>query len=126
MKHYLSILLFLLMIPLCSNAQWHYRFPLVHKEKTQKTASFVKQYGDSLMALSKRIFNAPANKKAEAAADEPRIFMPLTFYHDVVGRAFNVGDTLSFTDRLLLRTYIMHPDLVESSQTEIEKALAQT
>lgn len=122
MKHYLSILLLLLMIPLCSDAQWHYRFPFVHKEKAQKSASFVKQYGDSLMALNNRIFNAPANKKADAAADEPRIFMPLTFYHDVVGRAFNVGDTLSLTDRLLLRTYIMHPDLVESSQTEIENA----
>lgn len=122
MKRILPILLLLLAVPLCMSAQWRYHFPYSRIEKKQKVNSLVAQYGDSLTALGNRIFNAPVDKDVESDANEARIFMPLTFYHDITKKAFNVGDSLSFADRQLLKVYIMHPELVESSQTEIEKA----
>lgn len=122
MKRYLFILLVILFIPLCATAQWRYRFPHIRTERKQKQNPIVAQYGDSLTQLKDKIFNAPANKKAKADDSNVRMFMPLTFYHDISKKAFSVGDTLSMADRLLLNAYLSHPELVGSSQTEIEKA----
>lgn len=122
MKQGLLILSIIMLIPLCGNAQWRYRFPRRNREPAQLN-SRLQYYSDSLTSLKNRIYSSPSHvNKSEQSEDELRMFLPLTFYHDISRKAFTPNDSLSFADRQMLRMYMQHPDRVRSSESEILEA----
>lgn len=121
MKRHLFILCLLLLIPLSIKAQWRYHFPRFRSDRSRTENPIVKQYRDSLSALKDSIFSGKAKVSSADKSNAARIFLPLTFYHDISKKAFYIGDTLDFADRQLLKAYISHPELVTSSESEIDK-----
>lgn len=124
MKRILFIISLFLLSSLGVNAQWRYHYTH-HKtnRKESKSSELFKQYSDSLTKLKDSIFSAPARESDyNYDASSARMFLPLTFYHDISEKAFKNGEKLSFADKQLLNIYLRHPEMIRSSQTEIEKA----
>lgn len=83
----------------------------------------LRQYSDSLKALNDRIYSYSYNDSLARPDDGmAKLFLPLTFYHDISRRAFSLGDTLSESDKHLLNIYIHHPELVKTTETRLRKA----
>lgn len=73
------------------------------------------QYRDSLYADS---VAAPQIVSTEEMAP---LFLPLTFYKNVVHDALTIGNRLSSLDRQFLHIYLTHPERVVRTQTELEE-----
>lgn len=107
-----------------SYAQSRYRLHRTHP--TDTVPVIVKQYTDSLSACRERIDSLSLMRR-EADEDNLdgtyyRLFVPPTFYHDVVRRAFTIGaDTvMGMEDQSMMDLYLRRPDLVASTQSQLE------
>ena len=107
-----------------SYAQIRYRLHRTHP--TDTVPVIVKQYTDSLSACRERIDSLSLMRR-EADEDNLdgiyyRLFVPPTFYHDVVRRAFTIGaDTvMGMEDQSMMDLYLRRPDLVASTQSQLE------
>ena len=107
-----------------SYAQSRYRLHRTHP--TDTVPVIVKQYTDSLSACRERIDSLSLMRR-EADEDNLdgtyyRLFVPPTFYHDVVRRAFTIGaDTvMGMEGQSMMDLYLRRPDLVASTQSQLE------
>lgn len=114
------IILAFMLLPLCAFAQWRSRYNHPRPYIQPKASAVWQQYRDSLAALKSRIYSADSVPEGDMAA--ARLFLPLTFYHDVSGRAFGERQHMDFVDRQLLATYLRRPDLVQMSETGIRQS----
>lgn len=73
-------------------------------------------FGDSL--YRKDVAVPPTLSKQDMAP----LFLPLTFYKNISHKAFVLNKDLSPLDLQLLHVYLRRPDMVESTQSELEKA----
>ncbi len=51
-----------------------------------------------------------------------RMLAPMTFYRSVAEDAFKIDTGMAATNRMLLMQYLSHPELIENTQREIDKA----
>ena len=100
-------------------------------------SSLVKSYTDSLLLLRKRILNDSTGKYKHFKKDiseEPRLFLPTTYYRDIVHNAFAI-DSNDEIDNNLLAIYLQNPYLVgttdrnlkaqKESQVDVEEPIRQ-
>lgn len=100
-------------------------------------SSLVKSYTDSLLLLRKRILNDSTGKYKHFKKDiseEVRLFLPTTYYRDIVHNAF-VIDSNDEIDNNLLAIYLQNPYLVgttdrnlkaqKESQVDVEEPIRQ-
>lgn len=91
------------------------------------TTAVLTAYTDSLITLRQCIDSMRISAKPTDMG-LARLFMPMTFYHDVAQRAFDIDGTAdsdsigSMTDRALLNIYMSRPDLVACSDVRLRKA----
>ena len=69
---------------------------------------------DSLFALRRDSLSAPDGRYY-------RLFVPLTFYHGIAGNAFKLDGNIPELDRSLLNVYLHRPDLVVSTQSQLDR-----
>lgn len=69
---------------------------------------------DSLFALRRDSLSAPDGRYY-------RLFVPFTFYHGIAANAFRLGDSIPELDRSLLNVYLHRPDLVVSTQSQLDR-----
>lgn len=82
----------------------------------------VYNYQDSLRVFGDSLFNdsvmvPPTLSKQDMAP----LFLPLTFYKNISHNAFVMDESLSPLDMQLLKVYLRRPDMVEATQSELEK-----
>lgn len=100
-------------------------------------SSLVKSYTDSLLLLRKRILNDSTGKYKHFKKDiseEVRLFLPTTYYRDIVHNAFAI-DSNDEIDNNLLAIYLQNPYLVgttdrnlkaqKESQVDVEEPIRQ-
>ena len=100
-------------------------------------SSLVKSYTDSLLLLRKRILNDSTSKYKHFKKDiseEARLFLPTTYYRDIVHNAFAI-DSNDEIDNNLLAIYLQNPYLVgttdrnlkaqKESQVDVEEPIRQ-
>lgn len=100
-------------------AQWHYRVPRYQARMAAGQSDFYRQYIDSLNMLRDSVFSdkfVPSEKSVSTA----RLFLPLTFYHDVSREAFAPQQSLSPVNKELLDMYLRRPDLVREKESAID------
>lgn len=100
----------------------------VHPISTKSAPKDVYQYYlDSLRITKDSIFNtssftlSPNTKKNK----EVRLFMPTTYYHDIIHNAFAPNTTLSSFDKTLLNIYLQHPSLVGYSSKDLANDITE-
>lgn len=111
---------------LCANSQT--RSPRYRVHDVDTVPALVKNYMDSLRchgAVIDSVF-ATADSAREVAPDGKfyRFFVPLTFYHNIVGSAFALSPAEggSFQNDALLGVYLQRPDLVSGTQSQLDHA----
>lgn len=90
--------------------------------RQRKADSKVEQYSDSLRHYADSLYRdsvtvPPVVKDADMA----RLFLPLTFYRQEAHRAFSLSDSLTTIDNHLLSMYLHRPDLITTTQRQLEK-----
>lgn len=90
---------------------------------TSAAAHLTKNYGDSLRLYADSLF-APGVQAPDllSAQDMAPLFLPLTFYRDVSHDALRMDGSLSEIDGQLLGLYLRRPDMVRSTQRELEQS----
>lgn len=119
MKRFLTAITFLFLILLYGFAQATTTTPI-----KAPTKDIYLQYIDSLQAKRDTILyskNFSLSPKDKIKYKEVRLFMPTTFYHDIIHKSFAPNNTLSSFDNTLLNIYLQRPYLVENSSTKITK-----
>ena len=124
LKH---ILVPVLLLCLCLSVQAQGRHRRTAAERDTVSA-FVKAYTDSLLAVRRHLDTLPLFRGEGGTPDMEnryyRLFVPLTFYHDIAARRFRLeGDSAAgASDDALLDVYFRRPDLVRSTQSKIDMA----
>ena len=119
------IIIFLSSVALLANAQSRSR--RVHIHQVDTVPVLVKSYMDSLQVHKQRIDSLAMLPDSLGAAElegkYSRLFVPMTFYHDVIGNAFCLSkswqDALS---QVLTDVYLKRPDLVATTQSQLDDA----
>lgn len=104
----------------------HY-YRITHSKDT--VSLMMASYLDSLKSIKLRL---DSTHQAQVDADVlpmpsmeySRLFVPLTFYHNVAGKWLNLencDDEYDELDQALMDVYITRPDLVQSSQSQLDK-----
>lgn len=120
---YLVIILYLF-VGLSLQAQSRQRY-MRHEADT--LSQLVRSYVDSLSVARARLDSAmvAANDTDDVEMDGSmyKLFVPLTFYHDLAGKAFCLDSVNAFTpeDESLMAIYMTRPDLVRNSQRQLDK-----
>ncbi len=92
-------------------------------ERSYKSADYdvVRAYLDSLSLAKERIMlNINADKKTDTAIEfqRARLFLPLTYYQDIIHNAFNLKDNDAYANHLL-DIYLHRPSLVKTTDREL-------
>lgn len=125
-KHILTALLLCLACTVAM-AQNH-RYRLRQQAERDTVSALVRAYTDSLSQMRRRLDSLEAERPANAAPQAQnryyRLFVPLTFYHDIVGHRFSLHGDTTYTeqDKTLMNLYFQRPDLVRSTQSKIAVA----
>lgn len=88
---------------------------------------FVRAYEDSLKTFRSNLDSISASSVSESEPDGRyyRFFVPLTFYHNVAANMFGVDNDYDnkdmMQDQYLLSMYLNRPDLVQSTQSQIDR-----
>ncbi len=91
---------------------------------------FVRAYADSLKCYKAKMDSIPVVSEEDGDSVGPksayyRFFVPLTFYHDVTNSCFSLEPDVTDTEKLqndyLLSMYLHRPDLVQSTQSQLDK-----
>lgn len=118
------LILLLLACAVSAGAQTRFRHLRSHDADT--VPALVRAYMDSLQVRRVRIDSACMAADSSAAYGPDgryyRLFVPLTFYHGIASSAFGLGGGMSPADRALLDVYMRRPDLVNGTQSQIERA----
>lgn len=121
---YILLSLMLAAVIVEASAQSRHRRVVVERDTV---SALVHAYTDSLTQLRQRIDSlTAATQKADTdyayRNQYYRLFVPLTFYHDIVQKRFSIGgDTTSTVlDEALMDVYFRRPDLVRSTQSKME------
>lgn len=112
------LLVFMLSFPSWAWGQRHYRptrNPVSPRNGISGYPDSLKAYGDSLFREDVRV--APTLTVQEMAP----LFLPLTFYKHVSRNAFVMDKTLTPLDEQLLGIYLHRPDMVQGTQSELER-----
>ena len=128
MKHrYLLLFLLLTLVALSASAQKRRGRNVAHSRDT--VPALVRSYVDSLDVCRQRLdsLQTLADSLRMGVKHENkyyRLFVPMTFYHDVSRDQFSLSaDTIGRdVDNVLLSVYMRRPDLVHSTQTEVDAA----
>lgn len=119
-----SIIIFsFVFFALSANSQTRNRRSRAHT--TDTISVLVKSYMDSLQVVRTRIDSVyTADSTYELDGKYSRLFVPLTFYHDVARSAFDLSSNndVNNIDRTLLDVYLHRPDLVLSTQNQLDYA----
>ena len=119
-----SIIIFsFVLFALSANSQTRYRRNKVHAADTVPV--LVKSYMDSLAVARARVDSVyVADSVAEPDGKYSRLFVPLTFYHDIAGSAFSMSSNNRMGDinKVLLDVYLHRPDLVLGTQNQLDLA----
>lgn len=119
-----SIIIFsFVFFALSANSQTRNRRSRAHA--TDTISVLVKSYMDSLQVVRTRIDSVyAADSTYELDGKYSRLFVPLTFYHDVARSAFDLSSNndVNNIDRTLLDVYLHRPDLVLSTQNQLDHA----
>lgn len=107
-----------------SKQRSHYR--TAHDKDT--VAAFVRAYEDSL-ALTKQMLeyqyqqNLGQDDEQRPSSKYYSLFVPLTFYHNVIGKWFDVEEESGYdeVDQALMDVYLTRPDLVQGSQNQLDR-----
>ena len=81
---------------------------------------FVKSYSDSMVVAKEKIYSSDfkvANKK-KSSLKSTRLFLPLTYYKDVVHNSFSL-DSYNSNPNLLTRIYLESPSLVKNTEKDL-------
>lgn len=114
MRHYTLILL-LLILSGQAQAQSFQRY-------RQRRTNLVEQYQDSLRRFADSLYHDSVQVPEQVKQmDRARLFLPLTFYRHEAHRAFSLTDSLSALDRQLLNIYLRRPDLIATTQRQLEQ-----
>lgn len=88
----------------------------------ERSLATIRQYEERLQRYRDSLYSdsvaAPQLIPKEEIA---QLFLPFTFYTDVVHDAFTIGNRLSPLDQQFLTVYLSHPELVVRTQTQLEK-----
>lgn len=128
MKHrYLLLFLLLTLVALSASAQKRRGRNVAHSRDT--VPALVRSYVDSLAVCRQRLdsLQTLADSLRMGVKHENkyyRLFVPMTFYHDVSRDRFSLSaDTIGRdVDDVLLSVYMRRPDLVHSTQTQVDAA----
>ena len=111
---YILLSLLLAAVTVEASAQGRHRRVVVERDTV---SALVRAYTDSLTQLRQRIDSlTTATQKADTdyayRNQYYRLFVPLTFYHDIVQKRFSIGgDTTSTVlDEALMDVYFRRPD----------------
>lgn len=84
--------------------------------------TFVKSYVEMLDSTKVDIYSREVSGDIKTPVDQSRLFMPLTFYHDVVNEFFSLNHQPSVTNYYLMQQYLNHPSLVRQTESGLLKA----
>lgn len=105
-----------------ADAQVRSRHAKVHDADTVPV--IVRSYVDSLQVSRTRVDSLFALRRDSLSAPDGRyyrLFVPFTFYHGIAANAFRLGDSIPELDRSLLNVYLRRPDLVVSTQSQLDR-----
>ena len=105
-----------------ADAQVRSRHAKVHDADTVPV--IVRSYVDSLQVGRTRVDSLFALRRDSLSAPDGRyyrLFVPFTFYHGIAANAFRLGDSIPELDRSLLDVYLHRPDLVVSTQSQLDR-----
>lgn len=105
-----------------ADAQVRSRHAKVHDADTVPV--IVRSYVDSLQVSRTRVDSLFALRRDSLSAPDGRyyrLFVPFTFYHVIAANAFRLGDSIPELDRSLLNVYLHRPDLVVSTQSQLDR-----
>ena len=105
-----------------ADAQVRSRHAKVHDADTVPV--IVRSYVDSLQVSRTRVDSLFALRRDSLSAPDGRyyrLFVPFTFYHGIAANAFRLGDSIPELDRSLLNVYLHRPDLVVSTQSQLDR-----
>lgn len=109
---------FFLIVSMCSWAQVHYQ----NARHAFKSNSMSNAYQDSLKNFGDSLYRPDVKAVSSLTKqDMAFLFLPLTFYKNITHHAFVIDKTLSPIDAQLLRIYLRRPDMVKSTQSELER-----
>jgi len=83
--------------------------------------NIIRTYMDSLISAKNRIFSETNMKGATYKGDNfqlAKLFLPTTYYKDIIGNAFILKENNAY-DRQLLNIYLKQPSLVEVTADEL-------
>jgi hypothetical protein len=113
------LLVLILFFPSWVWGQRHYRltrYAVPPRNTTTDYLDSLKAYEDSL--FREDVWVAPTLTKQDMAP----LFLPLTFYKHISRNAFVIDEKLTPLDEQLLSVYLHRPDMVQATQSELEKA----
>lgn len=123
MKRYFLMMAVAVFAVLAASGQQRQRQGRTHAADT--VPQLVRAYADSLQAGRSRIDSvavASAQTGTDAYAGQYyRLFVPVTFYHDVVAKAFALDSSAGELDRRLMDVYMHRPDLVQNTQSQLDR-----
>lgn len=103
-------------------AQSRWRSQRLHEADT--VPMIVKSYVDSLSSARVRIDTTHQRSVANDSLDGKlyRMFVPLTFYHDVTAKAFSLNPSLALgtAEESLMDVYLHRPDLVRNTESQLQ------
>jgi len=130
MKHRNKATLLFLVLAMNVHGQIHH---MANVQKTDSISSFVKSYTDSLKSYRleldslHQIVEAYNGLTFQADGNYSRLFMPMTFYHDIVNDQFSLEDnplahsiSNKALEKALLHIYLYRPDLVKNTQSQLD------
>ena len=98
-----------------------FRAPLACQGKgvCAQDSVFVKTYMEMLDSVRE-------NVSSEAPCEAPRLFLPMTFYRDVVSGFFSLHQQPSVTDHYLMRLYMSHPSWVGQTASRLARSASSS
>lgn len=107
-----------------SSLGWQQRQRVAKFHATDTVPQLVKSYVDSLRTVRSQIDSlggVAINEEANLDGRYYRLFVPLTFYHNVIGHIFSLSSTGGdLQDDALAHIYVQRPDLVGSTQSQLD------
>lgn len=90
--------------------------------------AFVRAYMDSISVVRQQLDSLQLSADEQEASAEPdskyySLFVPLTFYHNIIGKWFSLSDDESHdeVDQALMDAYMHRPDLVQGTQSQLDQ-----
>lgn len=107
-----------------SSLGWQQRQRAAKFHAADTVPQLVRSYVDSLRTVRSQIDSLGGiaqNEGANLDGRYYRLFVPLTFYHNVIGHVFSLSSTdVDLQDDALAHIYMQRPDLVGSTQSQLD------